>query len=102
MKLLDTFADVLRAVEAHASETRHQNIFCVDDPPSLTTGYCCHECSEQWMAHGDTIQDLPKIFLPKALSTTGRIKLVVEVVKKALEPKPYRPTSWERVLRLAR
>jgi hypothetical protein len=102
MNVLDTFADVLRAVEVHASETRHQDILLVDSPRDTQTGYYCRECDTQWMAHADTVQDLPKIFLPKALSSTGRMRLVVEVIKKALEPKPYRPTAWERVLRLAR
>lgn len=97
---LDSFADVIRAVGEHVQDTGHADIRMRDDPPSLRTGYVCHECEHrQWMTHVDTIYQLPKALQGQALDTKRRIKLGRAIVKKALEPKPYCPTSWERILR---
>lgn len=102
---LDTFADVLRAVGSHVDATGHHDIRLHDDPPNLLTGYVCHECDApwaHWMAHADTIHSLPDAIRRDALDSSLRMRLVVKVIKRALEPKPYRPTAWEHVLRFSR
>jgi len=99
----DSFAEVIREVARHVDATGHQDIRAWDDPPALLTGYCCLDCPPQptqsWMAHVDTIYQLPEALQRQVLDTKRRIKFGRAIVKKALEPKPYRPTSWERVLR---
>lgn len=99
---LDTFADVIREVGEHVQDTGHQDIRVRDDPPGLRTGYVCRECvhpGKQWMTHVDTVRRLPDALKWQAVNSTKRAKLVGMIVKKALEPQPYRPTAWERVLR---
>lgn len=98
---LDTFADVIRLVGEHVAETGHQDIRVRDDPPGLRTGYVCRECEDgrQWMTHVDTVHRLPDAIKWQAVNGTRRAKLARLIVKKALEPKPYRPTAWERILR---
>jgi hypothetical protein len=100
MKELASFEDVIRAVAAHVDETRHIDIRCADNHRAMRTGYCCHECDGAWwVAPVNTIHDLPRPIGLRCKDTSGRIAFVREIIKKALEPKPYCPTSWERLLR---
>ncbi len=100
---LKTFEDVMRAVADHVDASKHQDIRAADDPRAGLAGYCCHDCNPgapwaHWMAPVQTIHDLPKALKVKAHDTSDRVRLAADIVKKALEPKPYRPTAWARIL----
>lgn len=101
---LKTFEDVLRAVADHVDASKHQDIRASDDPRAGLAGYCCHDCKGApwawWMAPATTIHDLPKRFGKLATTTTGRQRVIGDVIKMTLAPKAYRPTAWERVMRL--
>lgn len=106
MMELKTFEAVIQAVASHVNASGHQDIRASDDPRAGLAGYCCHDCNpgapwSWWMAPVMTIHDLPKALRVQALDTRDRMRLAVEIVKKALEPKPYRPTAWERVLKVS-
>lgn len=101
--ILDSFEDVIKALHEHVEATGHQDIRAFDDPPMLLTGYCCCDCPPEptasWVAHVDTIYRLPKAIMRHTLDSKLRAKFGREIVRKALEPRRYRPTAWERVLR---
>lgn len=103
---LKTFEAVLRAVCEHVNASGHQDIRASDDPRGSLAGYACHDCLPGtawawWMAPVETIHDLPKNFVKEARTTSGRIKLITDVVKAALHAAAiYRPTAWERVLKV--
>jgi hypothetical protein len=103
MLKMDSFKDVIQAVYRHVDASGHHNIVLSDDPRAGLTGYFCEDCepgtSSWWMAQARTIHALPEAVRRRLIPQRGRMEFIRELVKKALEPRPYRPTAWERILK---
>jgi hypothetical protein len=95
---LATFGDVLKAVASHVNASGHQDIRMYEEIG--LAGFQCRECNApwtQWVAPAETVVMLPKVL--QAKTPAAKIRVLRSVVKLALQPRPYCPTSWERLNR---